>query len=717
MSSLSNNNTVSKSMNGLIVIDADAVNSSEIDVDTLVINVSGTAPTIANPLDNSTNIATTAWVTNHAGAGYVTINTSQTLGSGIKTFSNLPECSVSASTNNQLVNLNTLNNAISTAGNDYVHITGTETITGQKTFNSANTTITDLYTEYINNTEDINSKNVRVDETFRITDTLFSQGPTEFLIQNFLTGGNYKFRTYDTSGFGRTALNLLTDSATFYNNVISPNITSNNIIGTGATQNLYTTLATGVINIGTATGRSGKINIGNNTTATGDIEIGNQTPNGGNIKIGSFTSSTQKITMHSQDFGINRSFSPINNVGSFVVGGAYIGLSADDTNCSGNFTVNNIIGGSGANLTITTSGTDDVTMTTGGDILLTSGLTISLKTTNATALTQRNVILQGANNETSLSTAGYPVIENHNKLGTLRWSNNIDSIAPTFPLESIYLITGLIGAGREYVLPQANNNNIGAIFKVVNSVSEVTGDYFVRILTTGTQYITMGNGDMTLNLQEYQMQDDEQCAEFVYIGSNYWLCMSRKPSIPSGTIITYPKAMDLTNQGLQNYYVLCDGTAYNANTGKKYKNLFRAIGNTYGGTDNTNFKVPNLNGMFIRGQGSQVISSKTYAGASVGTVQGEDTIQHKHTYSDMYWYDENAGVAGQTILLNGANYENPSGDNNGSNTDGNYSKRMTSAKIFTASSTQTNPATDPTPEITGFETRPINYSMYFYIKL
>lgn len=87
MSSLSNNNTVAKSMNGLIVIDADAVNSSEIDVDTLVVNISGTAPTIANPLDYSTNIATTEWVTNHAGVGYVTINTQQSL-TGEKTFSN-----------------------------------------------------------------------------------------------------------------------------------------------------------------------------------------------------------------------------------------------------------------------------------------------------------------------------------------------------------------------------------------------------------------------------------------------------------------------------------------------------------------------------------------------------------------------------------------------------------------------------------------------------
>jgi hypothetical protein len=223
MSSLSNNNTVSKSMNGLIVIDADAVTSSEIDVDTLVINLSGTAPTIANPLDYSDNIATTEWVTNHAGVGYVTINTSQTLtgektfsnantyinntltantitatgdltlnpvgsincngktidmtggeihkcplihsqnnnnivveglgtgdivlktnginrvtiaDNGVSTFSTLPECATTATTNDQLVNLNTLNSAISTAGGSYVTLAGVpQLITGDKTFN------------------------------------------------------------------------------------------------------------------------------------------------------------------------------------------------------------------------------------------------------------------------------------------------------------------------------------------------------------------------------------------------------------------------------------------------------------------------------------------------------------------------------------------------------------------------------------------------------
>ena len=69
----------------------------------------------------------------------------------------------------------------------------------------------------------------------------------------------------------------------------------------------------------------------------------------------------------------------------------------------------------------------------------------------------------------------------------------------------------------------------------------------------------------------------------------------------------------------------------------------------------------------------------------------------------------------RTIELTGGDYQNPGGDNNGVNTDGNYSKRMTSSKVFAEGATQTNAITDPTPEI-GAETRPMNYAVYYYIR-
>lgn len=60
-----NNNTFYRSMHGLNSVDADSVDTTNLVCDTLSVNTIATAPTVANS-DNSTNIATTAWVTNHA---------------------------------------------------------------------------------------------------------------------------------------------------------------------------------------------------------------------------------------------------------------------------------------------------------------------------------------------------------------------------------------------------------------------------------------------------------------------------------------------------------------------------------------------------------------------------------------------------------------------------------------------------------------------------
>ena len=87
MSSLSNINSFSRSMNGLNNINANSIDTSNLDVDTLIINSSGIAPTM--PLiDNSTHIATTSFVQNvisGVGSGYVDLTSAQNI-TGTKTF-------------------------------------------------------------------------------------------------------------------------------------------------------------------------------------------------------------------------------------------------------------------------------------------------------------------------------------------------------------------------------------------------------------------------------------------------------------------------------------------------------------------------------------------------------------------------------------------------------------------------------------------------------
>ena len=101
---MSSNYGFQPTLDGLNTIDADNSNTNNLVCDTLQINITGTAPT-KTAGDNTTNIATTAFVQNaiSAGGGYVDLTTNQTVG-GIKTFSSVPLCATAPTTGNMLCN-------------------------------------------------------------------------------------------------------------------------------------------------------------------------------------------------------------------------------------------------------------------------------------------------------------------------------------------------------------------------------------------------------------------------------------------------------------------------------------------------------------------------------------------------------------------------------------------------------------------------------------
>jgi microcystin-dependent protein len=180
---------------------------------------------------------------------------------------------------------------------------------------------------------------------------------------------------------------------------------------------------------------------------------------------------------------------------------------------------------------------------------------------------------------------------------------------------------------------------------------------------------------------------------------------------PVGTIITFAGTSAPTG------YLLCDGTLYSQFT---YPSLFSVIFNTYGGSF-PNFRVPNTQGIFISSSGSQTLNSVSYS-RTIGTRQNDTVEDHKHTYSDMMWWDtDTGGGSGQTIYVAGADFQTPGGDTVGSNGDGNFSNRLTKA---TWPSTAVNPGTPiqqwntPTnvSAITGTETFPANIAFGHYIK-
>lgn len=100
---------------------------------------------------------------------------------------------------------------------------------------------------------------------------------------------------------------------------------------------------------------------------------------------------------------------------------------------------------------------------------------------------------------------------------------------------------------------------------------------------------------------------------------------------PVGTVLAW------TTDTAPSGYLLCDGSTYNASTSTQYQRLFDVIGNTFGGTNNTDFQVPDLRGRFPLGQddmGGSSANRVTNAEAdSVGGSEGAE--DHTLTEAEM----------------------------------------------------------------------------------
>jgi hypothetical protein len=94
-------------------------------------------------------------------------------------------------------------------------------------------------------------------------------------------------------------------------------------------------------------------------------------------------------------------------------------------------------------------------------------------------------------------------------------------------------------------------------------------------------------------------------------------------ALPAGAVMAF--AMNSAPSG----WLAANGAAVSRAT---YATLFSAIGTTHGaGNGSTTFNVPNLQGIFVRGSGSQTISGATYSG-TFAAKQNDLLKDHTHTY-------------------------------------------------------------------------------------
>jgi microcystin-dependent protein len=135
---------------------------------------------------------------------------------------------------------------------------------------------------------------------------------------------------------------------------------------------------------------------------------------------------------------------------------------------------------------------------------------------------------------------------------------------------------------------------------------------------------------------------------------------------PPGCIMAYAGSVIPTG------WLECAGQAINKNT---YPALYSAIGTTYGGGGNPNFRVPDLRGYFLRGwdNGRGIDEDRVF-----GSNQQDELKAHTHTYDKSH------------VITNGERDNNGQVDN-------------------TFDSTETS-------STGGNETRPKNVAMYYIIK-
>ena len=311
---MSSNFGFEPTLDGLNNIDSDSTTTNNIICNTLLVNTTALVPTVS-PLSNDTNVATTAWVTAHAGGAYVTTNTTQTV-TGEKTFSNA----------NTFITGNTVTNSIvSTSATTDINI-GSALTTG-----------------------DVN---------------LGSSGGATGVALNWGGASNSGTLSFKGGSFNLASTGIFTASSGSGNN-------ADLFTGQGGgTLNLATLSArTGQINISNGATATNNISIGNQRSGAGTIAIGSNNSSTNTVNIQSRTINIGTVSPVATTNDVN--------IGNGQLGSSIILNS--ETTCIDDFVVNNIKSTSGSMTIATDplALTDDITISSANEVTLSGSNAIS----------------------------------------------------------------------------------------------------------------------------------------------------------------------------------------------------------------------------------------------------------------------------------------------------------------------------------------------------
>jgi len=168
--------------------------------------------------------------------------------------------------------------------------------------------------------------------------------------------------------------------------------------------------------------------------------------------------------------------------------------------------------------------------------------------------------------------------------------------------------------------------------------------------------------------------------------------------VPAGAVMAFARPTDPPG------WLFCNSAEF-SKTNSTYLALFNAIGilfgetNGSGGVGTTHFRVPDLRGIFVRGQGWQTIDWKSYSG-TFAEKQSQDTQPHRHAVTD----------PGHTHVWSAVN--GPGGQNYGVN----YVAGISQFVGNTQYSVESRGTGITINDSTGTETRPANITLRYCIK-
>jgi len=177
------------------------------------------------------------------------------------------------------------------------------------------------------------------------------------------------------------------------------------------------------------------------------------------------------------------------------------------------------------------------------------------------------------------------------------------------------------------------------------------------------EIITDPYGVFYCNVGEVEFTDFQRL-NFTAVGADYWMKIEVKKTVggvyttisdnemlavpyakfadngvPVGTIMPFGGQINKIPDG----WLLCDGTEYDG-ADPLYEQLFNVIGATWGNSGGDAFNVPDLSGIFVRGQDANqgvdpdaatriALNSDGNIGDKVGSYQADEVGPNTHTFS------------------------------------------------------------------------------------